>query len=135
MIGKGCPDNPAMMYPSDNYFEFFPEVAEALVPIVDDSSSLHYIKCGSHIHTSCILEDHGLKGWMQEHFGGLVGGLLLALASYMIVDKDNVAKHTLSEQERPLHFPDMHIDSDTKKGRILKRVGWMTGPDSSNDEA
>lgn len=123
MIGKVCPDNPAMMWPNDNYFVFFPDEAEALVPIVDDSSRHHYIKCGSFILTSWILEDYGLKSWMQEHFGSLDGGLLLDLASYMVVDESNVAQHYPAwAWERPLYSPDMHIYSDTKVARVLKHV-------------
>ena len=98
MIGKVCPSNPEMMYSNDNYFEFFPEAAEAHVPIVNRLlvKAPLFIKCGSYILTSWIPEDYRLKGWMQEHFVDLDGGLLLDLASYMIVDESNVTKHYIS---------------------------------------
>ena len=137
IIGKRCDDDPTQMFPNERYFEFFPDT-----PIPEERPASKRSSClsvGAYIAIKKVIAEYQLDTMMRRHFGD-DAGLLLDLATYMIVCEDNAGQHYPDYAYRhPLFTNDMRLYSDSKISRLFQQVtkdkilefldDWNTGRD------
>ena len=118
LIGK-LADNDSM-YPNEKFFEYFPNVP---MPAARDSAlRCSTLMAGTYMVIRKIVQDYGLDKMLKEHFQERAG-LVLDLASYMLVARRNQAQHFPSYAFRhPLFSEGMKIASDSAISRFLSTV-------------
>ena len=116
-IGKQDLSNESRMFPNEKCYDFFPSEIE----IEHDSSRSSCLRAGSFILIREFAEKLGLLSWLQGKFGSKNGGLILDLASYILIAEKNAAQHYPDyAYNHPLFTPDMRIYSDSKVGTLFK---------------
>jgi len=116
-IGKQDPSDGTRMFPNEKYHDFFPSDIE----VEHDSGRSSCLRVGSFILIREFAERLGLSPWLRGRFGGKDGGLILDLASYLLIAEKNAAQHYPDyAYNHPLFTPDMRIYSDTAIGALLK---------------
>jgi hypothetical protein len=116
-IGKQDPSDESRMFPNEKYHDFFPSEIE----VEHDCSRSSCLRAGSFLLIREFAEKLALASWLQGKFGSKDGGLILDLASYMLIAEKNAAQHYPDyAYNHPLFTPDMRIYSDTKVGTLFK---------------
>jgi len=116
-IGKQDPLDDARMFPNEKYHDFFPSEIE----VEHDCSRSSCLRAGTFILLRQFAEKLGLVQWLQSRFGDKDGGLILDLASYLLIAAKNAAQHYPDyAYNHPLFTPDMRIYGDTKVGSLFK---------------
>ncbi|HIV14675.1 MAG TPA: transposase [Candidatus Avisuccinivibrio pullicola] len=114
-------DDKTRMLPRDGYFQqHFPSVSiDETEPARVRSSTL---RAGTYIVFKQIVREYGLNEILTEIFGDK-SGLILDLACFMIVEKDNAGQYYPDYARcHPLFTPAMHVYSDSSITRILGEV-------------
>ena len=116
-IGKQDPSDDTRMFPNEKHHDFFPSDVE----IEHDCGRSSCLRVGSFILVRQFAEKLGLLSWLQGRFGDKDGGLVLDLASYLLVAEKNAAQHYPDyAYNHPLFTPGMRIYGDTKVGSLFK---------------
>lgn len=120
VIGKVNPNKPGTMFPNEHFEEYFPEtVVSEELPEATRSCAL---RIGSYAVIQKILEEYKIPQMLLPHFGK-DSGLILDLASYMIVDEENAGQYYPDFAfNHPLFSESMRIYSDSKVCRLLKNM-------------
>lgn len=119
-IGKQNPDNPEKMFPNDNYFEEFGATSESELFTSNRSSCL---KAGNYVLIKSIAEKYGITTWLDTKFGKKNGGLIMDLASYLLISENNAAQHYPDyAYGHPLFSENMHIYTDSKVSELLLKT-------------
>lgn len=117
-IGKLLPDGkPGYMLPNEKFAEYFPDVpVEELEEPRVRSNTLHV---GTFIIFDQLVREYELEKLLEKQFGRKAG-LILDLASYMIVNEDNAAQHYPDYgRNHPLFTDGMRVVSDSTISRFL----------------
>ena len=116
-IGKQDPSDGTRMLPNEKFHDFFPSETG----VEYDSCRSSCLRVGSFLLISRFAEKLGLSAWLQGRFGAKDGGLILDLASYLLIAEKNAAQHYPDyAYNHPLFTPDMRIYGDTKVGTLFK---------------
>ena len=122
LIGKRCPSEPSLMFPNDDYMKLFPNnpyLSVDEIPGFERSSSLIV---GPYIIINKIVDDYKLDTILKSIIGNDYG-LLLDLASYMIVEESNVAQHYPDyAYKHVLMTEGMRVYSDSKISRFINDI-------------
>ena len=120
IIGKVSSDDDNLMFPNEKFQEYFPD-AEIPEELPEEYRSCS-LRIGSYAVISSVLKEYSLPGMLNKWFGE-DSGLLLDLASYMIVDEDNAGQYYPDFAFcHPLFSKNMRIFSDSKVSRFLRSV-------------
>lgn len=120
IIGKVNPYAPDTMFPNERFQEFFPtvDIPEEL-PEAYRSCAL---RIGSHAVIRKVLEEYKIPSMLLNYFQK-DSGLILDLASYMIVDEENAGQYYPDYAfNHPLFSENMHIYSDSKVCRLFRSM-------------
>lgn len=119
-IGKVDPDNPEQMYPNEQFFVHFPQTAlPEAQPCSSRSSLLH---AGSYVAIDRVARDYALPEMLEKHFADKAG-LVLDLASYMIVEGKNQGQYYPDyAYEHPLFTKGMKVYGDSTVSAFLNSV-------------
>jgi len=116
-IGKQDPSDGTRMLPNEKFHDFFPSETA----VEHDCGRSSCLRVGSFLLVSRFAEKLGLLSWLQGRFGAKDGGLILDLASYLLIAEKNAAQHYPDyAYNHPLFTPDMRIYGDTKVGSLFK---------------
>lgn len=119
-IGKLDPEHPEMMIPNEKYAEFFPES-----PLPEERPEAYRssaLRMGSYAVIQKIMQEYHLPEMLGKHLGRDCG-LFLDLASFMIIDEENVGLHYPDFAFcHPLFSDNMKIYSDVKVSRLLNSI-------------
>ena len=122
VIGKIDPDNPSQMIPNENFLKHFPETPVAPQSATAAPLRSSTISVGPHIAFSQIIKEYALDDLLRQCFDDKAG-LILDLASYLIVSEDNAAQYYPDYARRHALFtPGMSIVSDSTVSRLLVGV-------------
>jgi len=120
-IGKVDPRDPSRMYPNEKSYEYFP--SEGTEDFNTPANRSSCMKVGTHAVLGWLDEGFKIGGWLRGRFGDKDGGLIMDLASYLIITETNSAQHYPSyAYNHALFTPDMRIYSDSKVGRLFSEV-------------
>ena len=120
IVGKVSSDDPESMYPNEKFQIYFPdvEIPEEL-PFAYRSCCL---KIGSYTVIKKVMEEYGLRTMLTKRFGKETG-LILDLASYLIVEEENAGQYYPDFAfSHPLFTDKMTIYSDSKISRLLSSM-------------
>lgn len=120
IIGKVCSDDEMRMYPNDKFQIYFPdvEIPEEL-PFAYRSSC---IKIGSNVVIKKIVDEYDLQTMLSKHFGKDTG-LILDIASYLIITEENTGQHYPNYAfNHALFSKMMTIYSDSKVSRLFNSI-------------
>ena len=121
VIGKLVPTgNQDTMNPNENFLKYFPQIpVNRLEAPRIRSNTLHI---GAYIVFSQLIREYQLADLLEEQFGERAG-LILDLASYMIINEDNAAQYYPDYgRSHPLFTPGMAVLSDSTISRFLSEV-------------
>lgn len=129
IIGKVCNDDDSRMFPNENYFNLFPKEAAALRDVrrqpkePKEQSGVPVrsacLNAGSYIVVDRIARSYRLDALLDKWFGD-DSGLVLDLASYLIVEEDNAAQYYPDyAYNHPLFTEGMRVLSDSSVSRFL----------------
>lgn len=138
MIGKLSDEDSTLMYPNDNYFEFFS--GDKVIPIREEAKHSACIKAGTYIVLTNIVNELKLNDLLKPYFEDKTG-LALDLALYSIITEDNAAQHYADYAfNHPLLTENMYIYSDSTISNLLgsitpeKRQGFLKDWNDSKDK-
>ena len=120
IVGKVSSIDPESMYPNEKFQIYFPdaEIPEEL-PFAYRSCCL---KIGSYTVIKKVMEEYGLRTMLTKRFGKETG-LILDLASYLIVEEENAGQYYPDFAfSHPLFTDKMTIYSDSKISRLLSSM-------------
>ena len=120
IVGKVSSIDPESMYPNEKFQIYFPdaEIPEEL-PFAYRSCCL---KIGSYTVIKKVMEEYGLRTMLTKRFGKETG-LILDLASYLIVEEENAGQYYPDFAfSHPLFTDKMTIYSDAKISRLLSSM-------------
>lgn len=120
IIGKMSADDPSLMFPNEKFRVYFPdaEIPEKL-PFAYRSCCL---KIGSSVIIRKVLDEYKLVPMLRKRFGNDTG-LILDLASYLIVEEENAGQYYPDFAfTHPLFTEKMTIYSDSKVSRLLNSI-------------
>lgn len=119
-IGKVDPEHPGMMYPNEKYLDYFSDA-----PMPEERPEAYRscsLRIGSYVIIKKVLEEYKLPAMLEKHLGQDCG-LFLDLASFMIIDEENVGMHYPDFAFcHPLFSENMKIYSDVKVSRLLNSI-------------
>ena len=120
IIGKAIPDQAGKMYPNEKYSVYFPDAV--LPEELPESYRSCSLRIGSYAVIRKVMEDYKLPDILMKWFGAKAG-LLLDLASYLIVDEENASQYYPDFAfSHPLFSEKMNIYSDSTVSRFLSSV-------------
>ena len=120
IIGRVCPDNDKNMFPNERFFEYFPNTP--LPELREEAKRCTTLKAGPYMVFDKIIKHYGIDKMAEKHFGKSAG-LLLDLASYMVIEEQNQGQHYPDyAYRRPLFTADMRIASDSAISRFFSGV-------------
>lgn len=130
-IGKIAESDKSKMYPNENYYKFF---TEEQVPNKDRSfNRSSCIRIGSYIIIKKVIEDYGLREYLQSGFDESEMGLFLDLVAYTIISESNVMQHYPDyTYNHPLFTDEMTMYSDSKISSFLKGIAFEHSADFLN---
>lgn len=120
IVGKVSPEDPESMYPNEKFQLYFPDAE------IPDELPFAYRSCclkiGSCIVIQKVMDEYGLRAMLRKRFGKDTG-LILDLASYLIVDEENAGQYYPDFAfSHPLFTEKMTIYSDSKVSRLLSSI-------------
>ena len=120
IVGKVSADDPESMYPNENFQIYFPDAE------IPDELPFAYRSCclriGSHVVIQKVMREYDLQTMLAKRFGKETG-LILDLASYLIVDEENAGQYYPDFAfSHPLFTDKMTIYSDSKISRLLSSM-------------
>ncbi len=120
IIGKVNMDAPDTMYPNERFQEYFPSVA--IPEELPEAYRSCALRIGSYAVIKKVIEQYKIPQMLMPFFGK-DSGLILDLASYMIVDEENAGQYYPDFAfNHPLFSESMRIYSDSKVCRLLKSI-------------
>lgn len=119
-IGKPDPEHKGMMFPNEKYEEYFP--AEPMPEERPEAYRSCALRIGPYIVIQKVLQEFKIP-MMLDKYLGQKAGLFLDLASFMIVDEENIGMHYPDYAYcHPLFSPNMKIYSDVTVSRLLNSI-------------
>ena len=120
VVGKISADDPELMYPNENFQIYFPDAE------IPDELPFAYRSCclriGSYVVIQKVMREYNLQTMLTKRFGKETG-LILDLASYLIVDEENAGQYYPDFAfSHPLFTDKMTIYSDSKISRLLSSM-------------
>ncbi len=120
IIGKVCSDDDMCMYPNDKFQVYFPDV------VIPEELPFAYrsccIKIGSNVVIQKIVDEYDLQRMLSKQFGPDTG-LILDIASYLIITEENTAQHYPNYAFNHVLFSKMMtIYSDSKICRLFNSI-------------
>lgn len=120
IVGKVSPEDPESMYPNEKFQLYFPDAE------IPDELPFAYRSCclkiGSCIVIQKVMDEYGLRAMLTKRFGKDTG-LILDLATYLIVDEENAGQYYPDFAfSHPLFTEKMTIYSDSKVSRLLGSI-------------
>ena len=120
IIGKVSPDDPAMMYPNEQFQVYFPDAE------IPDELPYAYRSCclkiGSCVIIRKVMDEYDLRTMLTKRFGN-DAGLMLDLVAYLIVEEENAGQYYPDFAfSHPLFTDKMTIYSDSKVSRLLNSI-------------
>lgn len=117
IIGRVCPDDNKKMIPNERFLEFFPRT-----PLPEQAERCTTLKAGPFMVFDKIVRHYGLDKMAEKNFGKNAG-LLLDLASYMVIEeRDQGQYYPDYAYRRPIFTEGMRISSDSAISRFLSGV-------------
>ena len=118
-IGKVCPDDPARMYPNENYYKFFQDEKAPEISSADRSLCL---RVGTYFVIEKILHEYRLSGMISRIIGEKYG-LFLDLMAYSIIEENNAGQYYPDYAfNHPLFTKDMQVYSDASVSSFLNGI-------------
>lgn len=120
IIGRVCPDDNKKMIPNERFLEFFPRTP--LPEQREQAERCTTLKAGPFMVFDKIVRHYGLDKMAEKNFGKNAG-LLLDLASYMVIEeRDQGQYYPDYAYRRPIFTEGMRISSDSAISRFLSGV-------------
>ena len=121
VIGKVIDGKDGWMYPNELFQSLFPNTE---IPPSDDELPLRScaLSVGSYLVLCNVIQEYELRELLTPHFGEYTG-LLLDLASYLIVTEGNAAQYYPDYAfHHPLFTPGMRTRSDATVSRFFSNI-------------
>lgn len=119
LIGKAI-ENTDTMFPNEKFFDIYPDAV--LPEIRDKAYRCSMLMAGSFIVIEHVARGYDLINLLQKHFHDQTG-LILDLASYMIIEQRNQGQYFPNYAYRhPLFSKDMHIASDSMVSELFADI-------------
>lgn len=121
VIGKLLPDAEGdLMLPNERFAEFFPDAQ--LASLEPPSKRSTTLRAGTHVALSAVVREYNLEELLENSFGDKAG-LVLDLATYMIITEDNAGQYFPDYARcHPLFMKGMPILSDSSVSRFLSNI-------------
>lgn len=120
-IGKQNPNDPAMMWPNQNFLKYFPNAE--LPDRLERERRSSCLKTGGFIVIRKLFEKSGIPDILQNHFSERDCGLLLDLAAYSILSENNAAQYYPDYAYcHPLFTGNMTLYSDSTVSEFFHNV-------------
>ncbi len=120
IVGKRHETDLTLMYPNENYQQFFPDT-----PLPEELPEAYRscaLRIGAYAIIGHVLQEYKLPQMLERYFGRDCG-LLLDLVAYLIVDEENAGQYYPDFAfNHPLFSDGMRVYSDSKVCRFLQSI-------------